>query len=114
MEIVSDKKEMIFKYSFNDRDIYSLGLSRKNMDGSYAKGYIQCKFQKNINLDNKTLIKIKSAWLDFFIKDKKTIPYIFINDFDIIDSESLQKEKTNDPYEQMGEEIELNDDELPF
>ena len=46
MEIVSDRKEMIFKYEYQDKCFYSIGISRKNQDGSYTKGYISCKFPK--------------------------------------------------------------------
>lgn len=120
MNIISDKKEMIFKNIVGDREYYSIGLSKKKLDGSYEKGYINCQFPKNTKLDNRTLIKIKNAWLDFYIsKDKKTMPYVFINEYDIIESESKKEikpkeEKQTDPYEEMGKQIELTDSDLPF
>ena len=119
MNVISDKKEMIFKNTYQDRDYYSIGISKKKLDGSYEKGYISCQFPKNTKLGDKTLITIKNAWLDFYIKDKKTIPYIFINEYDIIDSEIKEKikskeEKQVDPYEEMGKQIELTESDLPF
>lgn len=118
MKIVSDKKEMIFKNTYQDRDYYSIGISKKKLDGSYEKGYINCQFPKNTKLGNQTLIIIKNAWLDFYIKDKKTIPYIFINEFEIVDNENKQEIKEElkeiDPYEEMGKQIELTESDLPF
>ena len=83
MEIISKREEMIFK---NERDwkiSYSIGVSKKNQDGTYEKGYIPVKFPKNIELKSQTKILIKEAWLDFFKIDKRTIPYIFINKFEL-------------------------------
>lgn len=118
MKIVSDKQEMIFKNAYQDRDYYSIGISKKKLDGSYEKGYIRCQFPKNTILENQTLITIKNAWLDFYIKDKKTIPYIFINEFEIEDSDKKEEVKEEpkevDPYEEMGKQIELTESDLPF
>lgn len=118
MKIISDKKEMIYKNTYQDRDYYSIGTSKKNLDGSYEKGYISCQFPKNTKLGNKTLITIKNAWLDFYIKGKKTIPYVFINEFEIVDNENKQEIKEEpkeiDPYEEMGKQIEIEESDLPF
>lgn len=104
MQVVSDRKEMIFKNDINYTDssgnqitksIYKIGLSHKNTDGSYSKGSMLCKFPKNTpELESQTLIYIKNAWLDFYFKEKEkengekfkeTVPYIFINEFTTID-----------------------------
>ena len=118
MEIISNKKEMIFLNEYNGKEIYSIGLSKKDMNGNYVNGYINCRFKKDVHLKNKTLINIKNAWLDFYIsQDKKTIPYIFINEFEIIEENNNieeNKEVVKDPYEQMGDEVALSEDELPF
>jgi hypothetical protein len=117
MDIISDRKLMIFKNKVQDRILYSIGLSKKNIDGSYINGFISCRFKKDIVLEkDKTLINIKKAWLDFYInKDKKTIPYIFINEFDIIDENiKVNKEVENDPYEEMGDIVEIDGTDLPF
>ena len=120
MNVISDKKEMIFKNIVGDREYYSIGLSKQKLDGSYEKGYINCQFPKNVKLGNQTLINIKKAWIDFYIKDKKTIPYIFINEFEIIEENKKEEINENekikeiDPYEEMGKQIELTDSDLPF
>lgn len=111
MNIISDKKEMIFKRKYNGKNYYSIGISHKNQDGSYSNGYISCRFPKNNQLENdKTLINIKNAWLDFYLKDKATIPYIFINDYEIIDIEQEKKENIKVIYAKDM----ISDEDLPF
>lgn len=116
MNIISDRKEMIFVKDYNGKELYSLGISKKNQDGSYTNGYITCRFKKDVHLKNMTMIKIKQAWLDFYLKDKATIPYIFINDFEILEtSGDIEEDKTtNDPYADMGEQIIIEEGALPF
>lgn len=116
MEIISKKEEMVFKNEYNGKVFYSIGISKKNQDGKYENGYINVQFRKDVELENKTKIKIKQAWLDFYIKDKKTFPYIFINDFDLI--------KEKDPFKdfgdniktesEIGKQIQITDDDLPW
>lgn len=116
MEIMSNKNEMIFRTDFDDGTRYSIGLSRKNSDGSYARGYMLVKFRKGVELEDKTLIRITNGWLDFY-KDKndRTVPYIFINEF-----EKAKK----DPFEEFGktittkskieEQLQITENDLPF
>ena len=117
MEIVSNKNEMIFRKDFDGGVRYSIGLSRKNQDGSYTRGYMTVSFRNGVELENKTQIRIKSAWLDFCKdKDNKTIPYIFVNEF--------EKVGEKDPFEEFGqtittkskieEQLEITDADLPF
>lgn len=116
MEIVSNKEEMIFKNEYNDKPFYTIGLSKKDKNGNYVNGYMNVSFKKGIELENMTKIKIKSAWLDFYKKDVKTIPSIFINEFEIVG------ENKKDPFEEFGESIktdfdlgqEITEADLPF
>ena len=73
-----------------------------------------CKFPKDTDLKTKTLISIKQAWLDFYFKDKKketgesfkeTIPYIFINEYEICDESNESNESTTN--EQNSKELDL-------
>ena len=118
MNIISDKKEMVFLKDYNGKELYSLGISKKNQDGSYTNGYISCRFKKDVHVKNMTLIKIKQAWLDFYLKDKTTIPYIFINEFEIIEESKdikVNNKVETDPYEAMGFEVNLlGNSDLPF
>ena len=120
MEVKSNKDEMIFKKEFNGRINYSLGLSKKDKEGKYVNGYMPVQFKKGVEIENQTKIKIKEAWIGFNVHEKKTFPYIFINDFDVI--QAGQERKETNPYEEfaiktesdIGEQIEITSDDLPF
>ena len=104
---------MVFKNEYEGKPIYKLGISKKNQDGSYTNGYILTQFKKNVELENKTNIYIKNAWLTFYLtKEKKTVPYIFINEFETVE-QTIEKNKN--PYEEFGKQLdEETDFELPF
>lgn len=115
MEVISNSEEIIFRKDFNDKPIYSMGLSKKRKDGSYDKGYIGVNFKKGVDIQNRTKIKIKEAWLSFYLKDKKTIPTIFINDYEIVATPNTEKISENSvKTESSFEQVEITDEDLPF
>lgn len=109
MKIINEYPVMVFKNTYENKEYYSLGLSKKNQDGTYANGYIQCQFRKGICLDNQTNIYIKDAWLSFYLKDNKTIPYIFVNDYELVADVIKNSEKSF-----SKDEIVLTNEDLPF
>ena len=112
MKIVSDRHEVVYKNKYNGKNYYKLKLARKDEQGNWQNGYIGCRFKKEVDLkEDKTHIEIKEAWLDFYIKEKVTYPYIFINDFVITDK--TDKEEV-DPFADFGNQIEIEDKDLPF
>ena len=126
MNISNEQAVMIFKREYQGNTFYSLGLSKKNQDNTYTNGYMPCQFKKGVQLEDKTKIYIKKAWLSFYLKDKETKPYIFISEFTTLeqvidnskktDNEILQQvmkeEPTSDPFTEFGEEV--SGMELPF
>lgn len=114
MNVSNDYAVTIFKNENTYGTFYKVGLSKKDVNGNYINGYKDCRFKKDIQLENKTKIYIKKAWIDFYVKDKKTIDYIFISEFEIAtDNQATKKEPTpvaDEPF--TG--IEINDDDLPF
>ena len=103
---------MIFKNEKDGKISYQIGLSRKKEDGTYENGYMLVRFRKDIELDNQTKIKIKSAWLDFLKIEKRTIPYIFINDFEKVESkEEIKQQKSVDNWTSAKD---IEPDDLPF
>lgn len=110
MNLVSNTKHIIFVKDFEGKEIYSMGLSKKDMAGNYINGYMPCKFRKGEHIPNKSLIIIKEAWLDFNVYEKKTYPYIFINEYELADVDTKQE----DPYSSMGDEVALEESDLPF
>lgn len=122
MNLEAGKIVMVFCKEFDDKKIYSIGLSKKNKNGGYDNGFMSVRFKKGIEVGNKTRIKIKDAWLSFNVKDNKTFPYIFINDYEIISETNPEhkeiQEMTNDEHYKTKsdtfEQVEITDEDLPF
>ena len=100
MKVISDREEMVFRHDRNDKTVYTVGLVKKNMDGEYERGYILTKFRNGVELDNRTLIKLKDAWLDFYKVDNKTNIALFVNDFEL--AEQGAKTEENAPNREQG------------
>ena len=84
---------MVFVNEHNGRKFYKAGISKKMQDGNYQNGYIDIQFKKDIIIENKTKINIKSAWLTFYMnKENITVPYIFINEFEQLDNTQFENE----------------------
>ena len=117
MNIEQKYPVMIFKTVNDGKTFYNLGLSRKDAEGNYINGYINCRFKKDVELEDKTKIMIKKAFLTFYLKDKITVPYIFISEFDLVDTsiKTMKNEAVEDPYKDFGSSItaEELDDSLP-
>jgi hypothetical protein len=117
MNITTDKDVMIFKKD----NKYSVAVSKKNPNGEYEKAYIKIEFNKDVELEDKTLIKIKNAWLSFYnweYKGKKgTTFYIKCSEF-------VKSERIYDPYDifanntktefDVGQQVQIDESDLPF
>lgn len=115
MNINYEYPVMIFKNEYQGNVFYSLGLSKKNQDGSYTNGYMSCQFKKGVTIEDKTKINIKKAWLSFYLKDKETKPYIFIAEYELENAQNNQNIVQNndfDPFADFGAEISIDDDFL--
>jgi len=103
MHIKENEEVMIFK---NEKNFYSIGMSRKDRNGSYFNGYFPCQFKNGVQVENKTRIRIKNAFISFYLKEKETKSYIMITDFEIVEN------KEN--YAELKGEIEIDESNLPF
>ena len=109
MNITSDRPIMVFKREYNGRVFYSLGLSKKDRNNNYINGYMACEFKKGVQLADKTRIYLKNAFITFYLKDKTTVPYVKILDFETVE-ETIQNSK--DPFELFADEVDINDNML--
>lgn len=117
MNIEDSRAKTIYRNEVNGKILYSLGLRHKKQDGSWENGYMNCRFPKDTNIPNKTKIMITSAWLDFYIKEKATHPYIFINKYEIVNTENQEvkiPQNTTSEYDNGNSDIQLTDDDYPF
>ena len=114
MNIESKYSVMIFKNEYQGKIFYNIGLSKKDRNGISIYGNMSCQFRKGVEVPNKTKIMIKSAWLDFYLKDKETKPYIFINEFTI--PAEVEKNEGLDVYATFGTTVKADDPnlDLPF
>ena len=109
---------MVFVKEYEGRKLYSIGLSKKNKDGGYDNGYITARFRKDVELENKTRIKVVDSWLSFNTNENKTFPFVFINEFEIIGTakpkEDAFKEFGDNLKTKREEQVEITDEDLPF
>lgn len=114
MNIECDKSKKIFRNEKDGKVSYSIGLNRKNQDGTYTRGYITCRFPKDANIPNKTELYIVNAWLDFWVDDKKiTHPYIFINKYTLKEDVQVPSNIKSE-YDSLDSDVKLEDSDLPF
>lgn len=119
MNITNERAVTIFRNDTEKGVFYSVGLSKKDINGNYINGYKNVRFKKGVDVDNQTKIYIKKAFLDFYKKDNRTIDYIFITDFVTLEETQQQAREEIDPYKEFGEQVNNNwqsidDSDLPF
>ena len=122
MNITSEQPYTVFRNDYNQYTFYKLGISKRDATGKWINGYIRCKFKKNVAVENKTRIYLKKAWLSFDLKEKETIPFVFVSEFEtvneVIDNSKMPANNlqttSDDPFKNFGEEITINDSDLPL
>lgn len=88
-----------------------VGISKKNINGSYETAYLGIEFNKGVEVKNEQLIKPKKIWLSFYkwtFEGKKGITWFLkCSEFDLI--ESLEK---NENENLVVADMEFTDEEL--
>lgn len=119
MNIISNRPIMVFKKD----NKYNIGISKKKKDGSYETAYMKIEFNKDVEVEDRQLINIKNAWLDFYNWEyegkKGTTWCIRCSEFETKENE--RQNETN-PYADMktqvesdiGQQIEIDSSDLPF
>lgn len=88
----------------NENGRYKTSISNKKEDGTYDRVYVQVQFRKGVELENKTKINIKDAFLTFFhTQEGNTVYKIVVLDFE-------QEGDAKEP--EVGYETSASD--LPF
>lgn len=117
MNIEDSRAKTIYRNEVNDKTLYSIGISHKKQDGTWENGFMNCRFPKDADIPNKAKIMIVSAWLDFYIKEKVTHPYIFINKYEIVNTEKVEEQlpaNATSEYDNKKSDVQLTDEDLPF
>lgn len=114
MEVIESHLLKVFRKDYEGRAYYKVGISKKDQNGNYINGYLDVRFKKDVELEDRTNIYIKKAWIDFYLKGKKKMPYIFINEFETV-HEAVENAKEEVKQESFNpKEMTFDDDELPF
>lgn len=93
LTIKSDEKDKGTKVIRKDRETksggtfatYSLMVSSKDADGNWQNGFIDCKFKKGVEVENKAKIKVNNA---FYVVEKygdRNYTKLMITDFDVLE-----------------------------
>lgn len=119
MTVESKKPIMIFaknrEYNGSTFRVYSTGISSKSQDGTYNNAYIPVKFRKGIEIEDRQLINILSAWLMPIKIGENFVVGIFINDFNLVESKNKNTSiNTNNANNISGNNYSYNMDDLPF
>jgi hypothetical protein len=112
MNITNDRNVIVYKNKYGK---YSVMISKKNMDGEYENAFIPIQFNKEVELENKTQIKIVNAWLSFYELTKEdgtteTRFFIRCSDFKEIPND-LDKLTTKT---ETQTQFDYSDSDLPF
>lgn len=114
MTVESKKPIMIFaknrEYNGNTFRVYSTGISSKSQDGSYNNAYMPVKFRRGIEVEDRQLINILSAWLMPIKFGENFIIGLFINDFNLVENEN----NNSNNIQNNGFTNNYNMDDLPF
>ena len=99
MTVESKKPIMIFaknrEYNGNTFRVYSTGISSKSQDGTYNNAYMPVRFRRGIELEDRQLINILSAWLmPIKIGENFTVG-LFINDFNLVGNKNSSNNNTS-------------------
>ena len=111
---ITSNNTLIYAKEFNGKTHYRAGLANKLQNGEYDRAYIDVRFPKGTQLENKTKIKIKKGFLSFYntknSEDKThTLWYIVVQEYEQIE---FKEEKKTDVYENYGNKVELTPDDL--
>lgn len=81
---------------------YKIGVVQNLPDGQKLKGYKPVKFKRGVEVADRTRIKIKQAFENFYKKGYDYVFYLQINEFEILD------DKINE-YNESLQEIDVDD-----
>ena len=98
----------INRTDYQNFTFYKIKISKKNADGTFTEGWKNVRFPKDVDIPDKTKIRILDMFEDFYNKDRfLTIFTLFIREWEVIDDEQSYAD-----YENSINYV--NDDDLPF
>ena len=95
-----------------------VGISKKNVNGSYETAYLGIEFNKGVEVENEQLIKPKKIWLSFykwtFEGKKGTTWFLKCSEFDLIESNNIQNEELEEADQESFsvKDLEFTEEDL--
>lgn len=130
-KIMPNDDVMVFKNEYGGNIFYKVRITKKNYDNTKSYFYKNVRFKKDVELEDRTIIKILDMFED--VRENKNDKYnaiweLFITDFEILPNEVKDKasaiENFNNRYdiddesflnnEEGTENFDIDDDALPF
>lgn len=109
-KIIAGREYTVQRQDYNGKTFYSIALQKKDLDGTVVFGKKTVRFKKDVELQDKTKIKILKGFEDFYQKDKyNTIFTLFITEFEITEQPA---EVVNQAYDDFNSND--SDWDLPF
>ena len=96
----------IKRTDYGDFTFYNIPVTKTGIDGEKVAGEKGVRFNKDIELEDNTQIRVLDFYEDFYKKGFQTIFTLFISEFEIVDRQQALEEYNNIMYD--------NDEELPF
>lgn len=92
LKITTDEKGlMVWRNDEGQFPSYSYTVARKNEQGEWENCYRPLRFKRGVEIQNKTLIAINTAFESFNVgKDGKKYPYLMVTDFNVIQEPEAQ------------------------
>lgn len=88
-------------YSFEDKKV--------NIDGKKEMGRVPCRFRKGVEINDKTIIYIDKAYLDWYKKGYEYKPVVFITEYSF-DNLSQEERNKNEALTNYKNELKDNYD----
>ena len=95
----------VHRKDWNGYTFYSANFNKKLANGKTITGSKTLKFRNEVDLDDKTKIRVLKMFEDFYLKEYTTIWTVFILDFEVIKNE----QQAIEDYQK-----ELLSDDMPF
>ena len=106
IRLTSDRTK-VFKNTKEDGSHYfTYSISNKKQDGTYEYMSKICKFMKDKEPSDTCTIKIDDSFMSFYTSGDKKNDYLMIMKYDVLEGSTSESN--------IGDELVLTDDDLPF
>ena len=121
LTLIGEKVKIIRKDAISKNNkpytTYAMMVSSKDMEGNWVSGFLNCRFKKGVEVNNKAKIKIAKAFPIASKWNEQTTITWMITEFEVdevgevAEADAIASAKTNDDFMNLDE---VEEGELPF